>query len=44
VGAISDELVQDAGDQGERFDAVEAHAAGEAALGEEAQVGDGELI
>jgi hypothetical protein len=36
--------VQDAGDQREGFDPVEAHAAGETALGEEAQVGDCELV
>jgi hypothetical protein len=44
VRSIADELVQDAGDQGEGFGAVEAHAAGEAALGEGAQVRDGEFV
>lgn len=38
MGAIADELVQDAGDQGEGFGVVEADAAGQAALGEEARL------
>jgi len=44
VGAIADELVQDGGDEGEGFGVVEADAAGEAALGEVAEVGEGEFV
>ncbi|KAK0933243.1 hypothetical protein LTR29_015209, partial [Friedmanniomyces endolithicus] len=44
VGAIADELVQDAGDEGEGFGVVEAEAAGEAALGEGADLGYQEFV
>jgi hypothetical protein len=44
VAAIADEFVQHAGDQGEGLGPVEAHAAREPSLGEEAQVGDCELV
>lgn len=44
VGAIADEFVQDAGDEGQRFGVVESHAAGEAALGEVAEGGDEEFV
>ncbi|KAK0300374.1 hypothetical protein LTR01_009286, partial [Friedmanniomyces endolithicus] len=44
VGAIADELVQDAGDEGEGFGVVEAEAPREAALGEGANLGYEEFI
>lgn len=44
VFAIADEFVQGAGDEGEGFGVVEADAAGETALGEEAGLGDDELV
>lgn len=42
--AITDELLEDAGNEGEGFGVVQAHAAGEAALGEGAGLGDEELV
>lgn len=44
VGAIADELVQDGGEEGHGFGMVEAEAAGETALSEGAQVGEGEFV
>ena len=42
--AIADEFLEDAGDKGEGFGVVKAHAAGESALGEGAGLGDEELV
>jgi hypothetical protein len=42
--AIADEFVEDGGDEAECFCAVESDAAGEAALGEEAGLGDYQLV
>ena len=42
--AIPDQFVQDAGDEGECLCVVEAHAAGEALLGEEAGLRYDELV
>ena len=42
--AIANEFVEDAGDEGESFGVVQAHAAGESALGEGAGLCDEELV
>ena len=44
VRAITDEFLQDAGDQGEGFGVVEADTSCETALGEGAGLGDEELV
>jgi len=42
--AIADQLVQNAGDKGERFGVVEAHTAGQPLLGLKAHLADDELV